>query len=402
MKTPLFKSLLLAFAFTAIAGCSSEETTDPTPVPEEKDKFVLMTSTERFGSGYFTALDSLPKGTIQATNSKSLQIKEAFGFRTFGKWFFNRTNAAGDVGLQKYSLNTDGSLKNEGFIAGSTQYLVVNETTGYYLDETRGLLKLQKFNPTTMLRTGEVDLSAVEKQGVEYQAVGKHTIAAKEGKLFVGISYGTKAAAGYGDDVFNAIEFAVVDIATDKYEKTIKYDGLKGVGWGSSGNKMWSIGDDGALYLYSTGLGNTGFANPSIIRVKKGETDFDKSWVFSTKGLQAGNSLATALIKGGKLYFEMASTPVKADYSNLTATIFDYYVYDMTSKQVTKIEGLPLHDYAYANDQAITEIDGKVYLWVKNSAQKVDGYYVVDGTKATQVFNVALDGAIQGFAKLSE
>jgi hypothetical protein len=402
MKTPLFRSLLLGFAFTAFLGCTSEDITDPSPTPEQKDRFVLMTSTERFGSGYFTALDSLPKGNIQPTNAKSLQVKEAFGFRTFGKWFFNRTNPAGDVGLQKYSLNADGSLKDEGFIAGSTQYLVVNETTGYYLDETRSLLKLQKFNPTTMLRTGEVDLSAVQKQGVEYQAVGKHTIAAKDGKLFVGISYGTKTAAGYGDDVFNAIEFAVVDIATDKYEKTIKYDGLKGVGWGSSGNKMWSIGDDGALYLYSTGLGNTGFANTAIIRVKKGETDFDKTWVFSTKDLQAGNSLATALVKGGKLYFEMASAPLKADYSNLTTTIFNYYVYDMTSKQITKIEGLPLHDYAYANDQAIIEIDGKVYLWVKNSAEKIDGYYVVDGTKATQVFNVALDGAIQGFAKLSE
>nr|WP_295928880.1 DUF4374 domain-containing protein [uncultured Dyadobacter sp.] len=402
MKKSLIKSLLFCLALTAFAGCSSDDNDEPTPTPETKGKFVLMTSIERFGAGYFTALDGLPSGTIQNTNPKSLQIKEAFGFRSFGKWFFNRSSAAGDAGLQKYTLNSDGSLKDEGFIAGASQYLVVNETTGYYLDETRSLLKLQKFNPTTMLRTGEVDLSAIQKQGVEYQAVGKHTIAAKEGKLFVGISYGTKAAAGYGDDVFNSIEFAVVDIATDKYEKTIKYDGLKGVGWGSSGNKMWSIGDDGALYLYSTGLGNTGFSNSSIIRVKKGETDFDASWVFSTKTLQAGNSLATALIKGGKLYFEMASTPLKADYSNLTSTIFDYYVYDMTSKQVTKIEGLPMHDYAYANDQAITEIDGKIYLWVKNAAQKIDGYYLLDGTKATQAFNVALDGAIQGFVKLSE
>lgn len=402
MKTSLIKSLLFCLASAAISGCSSDDDTNPTPTPETKEKFVLMTSIERFGAGYFTALDGLPSGTIQNTNTKSLQIKEAFGFRSFGKWFFNRSSAAGDAGLQKYSLNSDGSLKDEGFIAGASQYLVVNETTGYYLDETRSLLKLQKFNPTTMLRTGEADLSAIQKQGVEYQAVGKHTIAAKEGKLFVGISYGTKAAAGYGDDVFDSIEFAVVDIATDKYEKTIKYDGLKGVGWGSSGNKMWSIGDDGALYLYSTGLGNSGFANPSIIRVKKGETDFDRSWVFSTKAMQAGNSLATALIKGGKLYFEMASTPLKADYSNLTSTIFDYYIYDMTSKQVTKIDGLPMHDYAYANDQAITEIDGKIYLWVKNAAQKIDGYYLLDGTKATQVFNVALDGAIQGFVKLSE
>jgi len=205
----------------------------------------------------------------------------------------------------------------------------------------------------------------------------------------------------------------VVDLATDKYEKTIKYDGLKSIGWGSSGNKMWSIGDDGALYLYSTGLGNSAFSNPSIIRIKKGETDFDKTWVFSTKALKAGNSIATALVKGGKLYFEMATVPLKTDYSNLTASIFEYYTYDMTSKQVTKIEGMPLHDYAYANEQAITEIDGKVYLWVRNGTVTTsgtttvttvneDGYYVVDGNKATSVFKVAHDGSIQGFAKLSE
>lgn len=403
MKKVIFQYLLLLVSIAYLTSCASDSTDDTVdPVAEEKTKFILMTSTERFGSGYFTTLDSLPKGTTAPTNSKSLQVAEAFGFRTFGKWFFNRTNAAGEVGLQKYSRNTDGSIKDEGFLAGSTQYLVVSETSGYYLDENRGQLKLQKFNPTTMLRTGEIDLSAVKKDGVEYQVVGKHTIAAKDGKLFVGISYGTTAAAGYGDDVFDSIEFAVVDLATDKYEKTIKYDGLTGVGWGSSGNKMWSIGDDGALYLYSTGLGNSAFSEPTILRIKKGETDFDRTWAFSTKDMQAGNSLATALVKGGKLYFEMASVPLKADYSNLTSTIFDYYVYDMSTKAVTKLEGMPLHDYAYANDQAITEIDGKVYLWVKNSSQKIDGYYVVDGTKATQVFNVSADGAIQGFAKLED
>ncbi|WP_353721224.1 hypothetical protein [Dyadobacter sp. 676] len=401
MKTPWFKSLLLGFAFTAIVGCSSDDSSDPGPVSGEKDRFVLMTSIERFGAGYFTALDGMPSGTIQATNARSLQVKEAFGFRAFGKWFFNRSNAAGDLGLQKYSLNADGSLKDEGFIAGASQYLVVDETTGYYLDETRSLLKLQKFNPTTMLRTGEIDLSVVQKEGVEYQVVGKHTIAAKEGKLFVGITYSTKALAGYGGDVFNAIEFAVVDIATGKYEKTIRYDGMKGIGWGSSGNKMWSVGDDGALYLYSTGL-NVGLANTAIIRIKKGETDFDRSWIFSTRNLQSANSIVTALVKGGKLYFESPSEPLKTDFSNLqNAPIFDYYAYDMATGQVAKIEGMPQHEYAYANEQAITEIDGKIYLWVKNSVDKLESYYVVDGNKATQVFKVALDGAIQGFVKLS-
>lgn len=412
MKTHLSKIIFYVFAAVVFIGCSSSDDTD-TPTPSEKEKFVLMTTTSRFDAGFLTPVDGLPSGSIQNNNPRTLQLSSAFGFRTFGKWLFNRSNAAGDVGLQKYSVSADGSLKDEGFIAGSTQYLVVNETSGFYLDPTRGTLKLQKFNPSTMLRTGEIDLSSLKKAGVEYQSVGQHTMAAKEGKLYVGITYGTTALGGYGDDLYNTVEFAVLDIATDKYEKTIKYDGLRSIGWGSSGNKMWSFGDDGALYLYATGLGKMQFENPTIIRIKKGETDFDTTWKFTTQNIRAGNSIATALIKGGKLYFELASTPLKPDYSNLTASIFEYYTYDMTTQQVTKIEGMPLHDYAYANEQAITEIDGKVYLWVRNgtvtnsgnttvTTVNEDGYYVVDGNKATSAFKVAHDGSIQGFAKLAD
>lgn len=402
MKTVLIRSLLLALTLSFF-GCSSDDDTDDTTPTPATAKYAIMTSIDRsFGAGYFSTTDGLPSGTVPSTNAKSLQISDAFGFRSFGKWIFNRTNAAGDEGLQKFSVNADGSLKDEGFIAGSSQFLVVSENSGYYLDETRGTLKIQKFNPTTMLRTGEIDLSAVKKDGIDYQVVGKHTIAAKEGKLFLSVTYGTNVAKGYGDDVFNTVFFAVVDIATEKYEKTITYDGMKGIGWGSSGNKMWSVGDDGALYLYNTGLA-TAFSTTSIIRIKKGETDFDKTWKFSTDDLQKGNSLAIALVKGGKLYFEMVSTPLKADFTNLIANpIFDFYTYDMTTKQVTKLSGMPQHEYVYANEQSITEIDGKVYLWVKNQAQNIDGYYLVDGDKATQVFNIQHQGAIQGFVKLSE
>ncbi|KAA0989066.1 hypothetical protein [Dyadobacter aurulentus] len=409
MKIKLFKYLLYFFAATAFISCTSDDNNE-NPAPDDKDKFVLMTNSTRFEEGYLTSLSGFPTGTVKNTNEKTLGLKSAFGFRTFGKWIFNRTNAAGDEGLQKFTVNADGSMKDEGFIAGSTQFLVVNETTGYYLDPTRGTLKLQKFNPTTMLRTGEIDLSNLKKAGVEYQSIGQHTIAAKEGKLYAGITYGTTTGAGYGDDLYNTVEIAVIDMATEKYEKTIKYDGLRSIGWGSSGNKMWSIGDDGALYLYSTGLGKMLFEKSSIIRIKKGETDFDKDWILTAPN---GNSIVMALIKGGKVYYEMTSTPLKTDYSNLTASIFDYYTHDMSTKQNTKITGMPLHDYAYANEQAITEIDGKVYLWVRNgtvtnvgntqvTTVNEDGYYVVDGTTATSVFKVDHDGTIQGFAKLSE
>ncbi|GAB3257629.1 hypothetical protein GCM10027347_20260 [Larkinella harenae] len=399
MKKVLTRIAFSCLTIGLLVGCSKDNT-DNTPTPTEEAKYVLMTDVVQFQApGYLTAFSGMPSGTITDIQPKSLQLTQAFGFRTFGKWLFNRANAAGEVGLQKYTVTADGSMKDEGFIAGSTQYLVVSETSGYYLDETRGTLKLQKFNPTTMQRTGEIDLSSLQKAGVEYQAIGKHTIAAKEGKLYAGISYGTKTQQGFGDDLYNYVEFAVIDMATDKLEKTIKYEGQRGIGWGSSGNKMWTVGDDGALYLYSSGLAD-GFTNAAVIRIKKGETDFDRTWKLKGTDFQKSTAISTALVKGGKIYMEFPSEPLKADYSNLQSIIWEYYVVDMATMQKTKIEGMPLHHYSFANEQAITEIDGKIYFWVKNKDQKIDGYYVLDGTKATQVFNNPHAGFTWGFAKL--
>ncbi len=400
MKTAVSKLLFLYLVAGLLLSCNKSDNGEPKPDPGSEGKYILMTDVVKFQSpGYFTAFSGMPSGTISNITSKSLQIQSAFGFRTFGKWIFNRTSTAGDVGLQKYTVADDGSIGNAGFIAGATQYVVVNETLGYYLDETRGALKLQKFNPTGMQRTGEIDLSSLQKAGVEYQVIGKHTLAAKEGKLYAGITYGTKTALGYGDDLFDYVEFAVIDIATDKLEKTIKYDGLRSIGWGAGGNKMWTLGDDGALYFYAPALG-TGFVNSSAIRIKKGETDFDRTWVLNVGELQAGSTIGTSLVKGGKMYIELPSEPLSPAFTNLANSIFDYYVVDMATKQKTRIEGMPQHDYAWANDHSIIEIDGKIYFWVRNPAEGVDGYYVLEGNKATRVFNVDHGGSIWGFARL--
>jgi len=88
------------------------------------------------------------------------------------------------------------------------------------------------------------------------------------------------------------------------------------------------------------------------------------------------------------------------DFSNLQDIVYDYYAIDLNTKEETKISGMPQHHYAWANEQAITEIDGKLYFWVRNLADNIDGYYELNGTSATQVFNVAHDGFMWGFVKL--
>jgi len=404
MKSVFYKWTLftLLIATLSLSACSDDDETS------SGGEYVIMTATEKWDAGYLTSYTDFPSGTTQKITNESLQIGVAFGYRSFGKWVFVSSNAAGEPGVQKYSVNSDGTFKSEGFLPTGPylQYLVVDETHGYYLDTKRSTINIQTFNPSTMQRTGEVDLSSLAKTevdgvAVEYQVIGQHTLANKEGKLYAGITYGTITGAGFGDDVVNYVEFAVIDMATNTLEKTIKYDGLRSIGWGSSGNKMWTLGDDGALYFCSTGL-RVGMASSAIIRIKAGETEFDKDWIVKAVDYTGPSSIATAHVRNGKLYLELSSVPMKDDFSNLQDFVYDYYAIDLGTMAATKITGMPQHHYCWANEQAITEIDDDLYFWVRNIDQKIDGYYKLnsDGTSATQVFNVAHDGFMWGFVKL--
>ncbi|UXX78663.1 hypothetical protein N7E81_14980 [Reichenbachiella carrageenanivorans] len=399
-----FSTLGIVLMALSLALISCNDDDDPTI---EGGKYIILNAQEKFGAGYITSYDEFPSGDTEEITNQSLQTSTAFGFRSFGSWIFVRANPAGDAGLQKFIVNEDGSLAVGGFIANASQFLVVDETTGFYLDENRSTLKIQTFNPSTMQRTGDIDLTSLKDETVEYQVIGKHTLAAKEGKLYAGVTYGTTARGGFGDDVVDYIEFAVIDIATGSLDKTIKYEqgGLKSIGWGSSGNKMWTLGDDGALYFYSTGIG-VAFEASSIIRIKAGETDFDANWRLNATdlGSQSKSSIATGLVKNGKIYIELASEDLSGDFANLQDDIFEYYTVDINTLQATKITGMPMHHYAYGNEQCITEVDGKLLFWVRNVADNIDAYYSLnsDGVSATQEFNLAHDGFMWGFVKLTD
>lgn len=370
------------------------------PQPEEqKSKYVIASANAKWGAGQFTAYNGMPSGNVSNVNGKSLQMTNIFGVTSHNGYLFNRSDAAGTAGLQRYTVSDDLSIKDAGFISGAANFVVVDEQTGFYSDETRNPLKIQKFNPSTMQRTGDIDLTSLKDDSVEYQAIGKHILAAKEGKLYAFISYGTAKAKGYGDDVYNEVEFAVIDIATGNLDKTIKFPGIKGMGWGSSANNFWTLGDDGALYFFNMGF-SMGMSNSSIIRIKKGETNFDATFHINADDYQKSSAIATVLVKGGKLYTQFSKTELKADYSNLGDFIFDYYVIDLTTKQRTKITGMPTNHFAHANEQAIVEIDGKIYFWVQG-ADKEQAYYVLgDNNTASRVFNVTDGGFSWGFVKV--
>lgn len=391
-----------AIFFIAIAfllfSCSKKSGTST----DAGNNYILLTNEADLGTpGYMGARAAMPQGNLSNIGATSLQVASAFGFTQYKKWIFTRTSVSGQTGIQRFTVGADGKITDAGFIADGQMFHIVNDTEGYYLDEKRGTMLLQRFNPTTMQRTGQIDLSSLSMDGVEYQVVGKHTIASKEGKLFVGVTYGTTQAQGYGDDVVDYIRMAVIDIATNTLEKTIKYDGLKGLGWGSSANKFWTLGDDGALYFYYSGF-DEGITNSSIIRIKKGETDFDKSWILKADQLQMHSTIAISLVKNGTIYIQLPSEELKPDFSNLANPMWDYYAVNISTLQKTKITGMPHTRYVHSNEQGIVQIDGKIYLWMGNANTNENGYYLLNESNntASPAFNVTDGGLVSGFIKL--
>lgn len=385
--------LAAVLLFTA---CSDDDSSDG------GGQYVLLTAIEKFDAGYITSYKDLPSGTISSVSSQSKNVSASFGFRAYKNWLFTRTSSTGTAGLQRYSIGANGSIQEDGFIANAAQFLIVDDTHGYYQDDIRGAMKLQLFNPTTMQRTGELDFTDLRKEEIsEYQAIGKHILAAKEGKLYASITYGTTKGQGYGDDQIDHIELAVINLSDNKLDKVITYDGVNSIGWGSSANKMWTLGDDGSLYIYSPALSGD-FSKSAVIRIKQGATEVDKDWIVRVTDYNVNSSIAIGLVRNGKLYVELPSTSLLNNMSNFEDIIFDYYAIDIATGEATKITGMPQHHYVWANEQAITEIDGRLYFWVHNHDAGVEGYYVLNdnGTSATQAFNIDHDGFTWGFVKL--
>lgn len=412
MLKPKFAfAAMLLLAFTA---CSKKEdaTTDDNNNSNTSSRYVILSGdmTQQPLTGSATVYTSIPSGDLNnvATGSLSLTTN---GFRSYDDaWVFKRiavgSTATAD-GIQRYSVAASGQLVEDKQISsgGSSNFFVYDNTTGYYTDANRGLLKIQTFNPTTMERTGEVDLSALADASFEYQIVGSSLIVGKEGKLYVDVLHGTAAGKGgfLKDPAPGYIEVAVIDIATNKYEKTIRYDGINFIGYPSNENQMWTLGDDGALYMCSHGFGATGAINGSgIIRIKKGETDFDRSWIIKADDYSKGSVMAAVAVKDGKLYTQLGSEALTFA-GILTAEIYDYYVFDVNSISTpTKISGMPQTTFAFMDAQTITVIDGKVYFRVYNKTSGKNGYYVLgDNNTATEAFNITSGGQVWGFVKLS-
>ncbi|MDR2273553.1 MAG: hypothetical protein LBF27_21780, partial [Sphingobacterium sp.] len=302
------KLVLLSVIGIATVSCSSKDTIAPEPSPStETTKYVLISMSENTLNkpGFATAFDALPSGNIINNGTNSLQGFGFGGWRPYGNWLLKMFNTESNAyGIQQLMVNASGKITNGKFIAGDNttngtgNFVILDDNKGFYWDAVAPL-RIQTFNPSTMSRTGDIDFSAIinergqNEAEIKYRSIGQKFLAVKQGKLYANVTYAKTDGSqkGFFDDFFPDVYIAVIDIASGKYEKTIKIDDTGSIAY-INDNTMYDFDNNGDLYIVTQGRSATG-GKSKIVRIKANETDVDKSWSLNMDDITPGGKFVS-------------------------------------------------------------------------------------------------------------
>lgn len=351
----LKSAIVLFCGISLITSCSNDNT--PSPETPSVDKYVLITMSENTLSkpGYATAFDEMPSGNISNTTANSLQGMGFGGWRPYDNQIYKMFNTeAGSLGIEQLNVDVLGNISAGKFIAadnntnGSGNFVIVDNEKGYYWDGATPL-KIQTFNPTTMLRTGDIDFTDVVNElgegvsAIKYRSIGQKFLAVKNGKLFANITYATTDGTqkGFFDDYFPDVYIAVIDIATGEHEKTIKIEDTGSIAY-INDNNMYDFDSNGDLYIVTQGRSAVG-GKSKIVRIKASETDIDPTWSLNMDEIQEGGKFVSVFAKDGKIITVIPNTKLTpGPTGNINfEDVWDFYQIDIASKEPTKISGIP-------------------------------------------------------------
>lgn len=420
---------LLGLATIGLMNAACNKDKDPNPGNGGGTKYVLMTVSDRTqqnGGGYISAFDEFPSGTLSnVIEGKSLPGNRGMaGWRTYDNWIFKMSRSSDATqGIEKVEISADGRVTSGAFLTsknpteaakyfGTGNFVILNETSGFYWDAAEPL-KIQKFNPSTMVNTGSLDFTdAVNEQGageagITFRAIGQKFLAIKNGKLFANITYAKSPVnqIGFWDDFFPDVYIAVIDANSGNYEKTIRIEDAGAITY-INDNSMYDFDTNGDLYIVTQGKSPQGLGGKSkIARIKANETEID-SWELKFSDFRAADDgkFVNVFAADGRLIVTLNTAPLTGGPNgNInTADIWKFYSVDVASKQFAEITGVPVGINPGAA-LAATEVDGKILLRGAAANSDTNGYYEYNPATntATELFKVNEGGAVSGFYKIT-
>src|SRR5699024_745968 len=201
------------------------------------------------------------------------------------------------------------------------------------------------------------------------------------------------------DDFYPDVYLAVIDIATRTHDKTIKIENTGSIAY-INDNHMYDFDTNGDLYIVTQGRSAIG-GQSKISRIKANETDIDENWSLNMDDIMTGGKFVSVFAKDGKLITLIPNTELTGGPNgNINfENVWDFYSIDIASQERTKINNVPTVTNPGAAYCAI-EIDDKILLRVNTKEGDQNGYYELNGTEATPLFNVTSGGSVSGLHKV--
>ena len=394
----MFKHLFsgLAFALALVAMPSCDKDTPSTP-ETAGGRFLITTNVGNAdgasGVSYFQTVEKM-EGYIDNSQARPA----GFGVPpiVIGQHIFVLPDYMGSTKsvLTHYVTDKKGNLSERGTLAlpansGASNIVLASEEKAYLSMQNLGIV--MEFNPTTMQKVRDIDLNALAQPEVR---VAPGAMVVRDGLLFVGLN---QFDSQWMPRLKQA-EVAIIDTKSGKLLKKI-VDTKHQLSFATRPIDAHSIfvnPKDGAIYLNC--MGAWGFKpgfDGGILRIKKGETEFDADYALNIAQAKVENFnhtlnyLATVRLgSDGKLYAMVTSYELDASANPYLAKVMVPVCIDLEKRTVTYIPGVkPSNGLA-----AVAEANGKIYFGVSNADD--NGFYAYDlATK--KITGLAL--RVQGF-----
>ena len=264
---------LLALSFVAasvLVACGNDSSSSASDDGEYKREFATSIST---GENMFIGTMSLDH--IDDIGKDYIEVGTRAGVVYYDKSLFI---ADLDVGsISRYSLDENNKL---GKVTAKLSLPGTWVNHIYFVNEEKAYLggmldSLLIINPKTMKKTGAIDLS--KYKGKDALVVSPGTGVIVDGRLYVGLLQNVSDYAT-GDKA----EVAIIDVKKDEVIAVATDDRVAAVGSLDDSQNQSFIVSDGYIYCYSNA--SWGYAPGQVdgfVRIKVGETKFDKDYVWN-------------------------------------------------------------------------------------------------------------------------
>ena len=386
MKKNVF---FVAAIFAALCLNSCDKNDPDNPIAGGSGKILLTTAlpnaTGMDGTVYMQLIDEPILGKTMATNNNN-GINVPFGSSypmIIGQevYVFPSYHLTMDKNeLIKYR-RTNGILQREGSLQlpanNSANNLVKLSSTKAYLS-LAGLGLIYIFNPETMQKTGEINLTSL---GIQDNNPDIGIMIERDGYVFAGLS---QMVGGWtSPENYKQADVAVIDTKTDKLVKMIS-EKTSGFSQATRPIDPKSLFMDEKGDIYISCLGNFGMVaghKAGILRIKKGETDFDPTYHWTITGASiegeekvAGFAASICYAANGKAYgYIDIPGYYKPGETGHGAIASRAVVFDLYNQKMKKIEGLDL-----SNGYGVLVSKYKDGLAIANASTTTKGIYYLN------------------------